>query len=179
MQREGRRREALRLDIERLELELPLVHLLLVPLVREDPADPGRGEEREDDLGAPADGLAARERRAGVQGAHGERATALEPPHEGLLLDPVLEGLAAIDVDDRHVVLEALEELGVALDVHLDQLEGNSLPHLRKNRLGLVAERAIGLAVDLDLDHGRRRIADPPKRKRVAVARHPLEGSVS
>ena len=64
-----------------------------------------------------------------------------------------------VDEDHRDVVLELLEELGVLLDVQQDELERCPTLDARldtlQDDLGLVAEVAVLLGVDLDPDHAR------------------------
>ncbi len=62
-----------------------------------------------------------------------------------------------VDLDDRDVLAVARLELGIARDVDRRRAEAEPLGRGLEDRLGVVAQVAVGRAVDDDLDRRRSR----------------------
>jgi hypothetical protein len=62
------------------------------------------------------------------------------------------EGLHTVDLDDRQARAMTCLELGVGGDVDRDELEAESRCSGLQDTLGVVAEAAVGRAVEHDLD---------------------------
>jgi hypothetical protein len=80
-----------------------------------------------------------------------EGSLAGELAEELLLVHAVLEGLAAVDKDDRDFVVELAAELGVGVDIDLAPSEAAAAGKLSQAFLDQLAEMAPFTGIDNDL----------------------------
>ena len=64
------------------------------------------------------------------------------------------QSTATVDLDDRDRVAIALEQRPIGLDIHTTYVEWSLARDARENLLGLIAQRAVRLAVKRNGDQG-------------------------